>query len=86
MKLRGDAGLRNRADAVALRMIELTLAFGALLGVNDIGLVLERDRGIRAFEFASTADGALGSDDLVGHALFSSQQIPSRQGRVPTGK
>lgn len=66
-------------------MIELTFAFGALLGVDHIGLVLERDRRVGAFEFASTADGALGSDDLVGHALFSLQQRPGAEARIPTG-
>ncbi len=62
-----DAGLRHGANSVTLRMIEIILAFRALLGVDHIGLVLKRDRCVRAFEFASSADCALRSDDFIGH-------------------
>ncbi len=67
LELGRDAGLRNGANGVALRMIEIVLAFRALLGVDNVGLVFERDRSIRAFEFASAANGALRSDDLISH-------------------
>ncbi len=63
----GNAGLRNRANRVALRMLELIRAFGAGFSINDVGLVLERNRRRGAFKFASAANGALGSDDLIGH-------------------
>jgi hypothetical protein len=45
----------------------MAFAFGADLGVDDVGVVLELDGAGRALEFASAASGALGSDDLVGH-------------------
>jgi hypothetical protein len=57
-------------------VIEIVLAFCALLGINDVGLVFERDRRIGALEFASTANGALGGDDLIGHAEFSFDNMP----------
>jgi hypothetical protein len=62
-----NAGLRNRANRIALRMLELIRAFRAGLGIDDVGLVLERNRRRGAFEFTSAANGALRSDDFVGH-------------------
>lgn len=49
-------------------MLKLIRAFRAGLGINDVGLVLKRNRGGRAFEFTSAANGALRSDNFVGHS------------------
>jgi len=57
-------------------MIEIILALCAFLWVNDVGLVLERDRSIGALEFTGTAHSALGGDDLVGHVEFSFDNMP----------
>jgi hypothetical protein len=57
-------------------MIEIVLALCAFLGVNDVSLVLERDRSIGALEFTSAAHCALGGDDLIGHVEFSFDNMP----------
>jgi hypothetical protein len=49
-------------------MLELICAFRARFGVDDVCLVLERNRRRGALEFTSAANGALRSDNFVGHS------------------
>jgi hypothetical protein len=49
-------------------MLELIRTFRARFGINDVGLVLERNRRRGAFEFTCAANGALRSDDLISHS------------------
>ncbi len=62
-----NTGLRDRANRIALRMLELICAFRACFSINDVGFVLERNRRSGALEFTSAANGALRSDNFVGH-------------------
>jgi hypothetical protein len=71
------AGIRNGADFRAFWGVEVPLAFGALLGVDDVHVALQRNRGIRTFKFTGSTNGALRGYDLVSH--FRSPELSSKE-------
>lgn len=57
--LGGHAGFRNRANLIAFWLVEMALAFGAFLRIDDKGIPLHRNRSVGTFEFTNAATGAL---------------------------
>ena len=55
----------------------MPFAFSAFLGIDDVHVALQRNRGVRALKFAGATYGALRGDDLVGH--FRSPELSSKE-------
>jgi hypothetical protein len=62
----GDATV-NRADCDTLRVVKLTLAVGALGGVNDVDALFYADGHVGAFGLACIAGCACFGVDFVSH-------------------
>ena len=55
------------AHSVALRVMILPITFRAFVRIDDEGVAFHGNGGVRAFEFASAASGALRHNDLVSY-------------------
>lgn len=58
----------------------MSLALGAFFRIDYVHVVLKPDRGVRTFELAGSAYGALRRDDLIRHGgtpLLIQTQVPS---------
>ena len=60
-----DASIRDGTHGGALGRLEVTFAFGALLWIDDVHLVFERNGGVWTLEFTRATNSALRSNDLV---------------------
>jgi hypothetical protein len=64
-----NAGVFDRTNHGTLRRIEMPLAFGAFLRIDDVHIVLEANGGVGTLELASATHRALRGDDFVGHLM-----------------